>query len=166
MMTVTLAIREIKYRWGHFLLCLLSVSVAVATVLGVFVNLRTHERQTRLLLGQKQVDLDTRVTRINDDIQKAMAKLGFTITILPKAQNLSDWYGNDHATAWMPETVLEKLAQSPLATIEHVLPCLCQRIKWPEKKWTVLLVGQGRRVAQQAANPTRPGHDTPHFCCM
>lgn len=148
-MIIALAMREIGYRWCNFLLSLLSVSVAVATVLAVLVNLRMHDYQTRLLLGLKSVELEERVTRINNDVRKAMAKLGFTIKILPKTQNLGDWYITDTTTAWMPDTFLATLEKSPLATIENAQPCLCQCITWPEKKWTVLLVGQGRHIVRQ-----------------
>lgn len=138
-----LAVREAVHRWLAFLLALLSVVVAVGAVAGVLAGLESYEADTRAVLGKKQADLESKITRINDDIRNAMAKLGFNITILPSGQNLGDWYAEDYASRCMDEEAIDKLVDSGVRTIEHMVPFLRQKIKWPEKKWTVIVVGRG-----------------------
>jgi putative ABC transport system permease protein len=79
-----------------------------------------------------------------------MSKLGFNIMILPGNQNLGDWYADDYASRYMPEEVVGQLEQSKLTTIEHLIPCLRQKIKWPETKWTVIVIGKGNRILNPA----------------
>jgi putative ABC transport system permease protein len=138
-----LAAREIGHRGLNFIFSLLAVVFAVGSVTAVSVMLQAHDRQTRAILAAKEADLETRVTKINSDMRKAMSRLGFNIVILPKDQNLGDWYAEDYASTYMPAETVDKLAGSHLKTIEHLMPCLHQRIKWPETKWTVLLHGRG-----------------------
>jgi len=143
-----LAIREIAQRGLHFIFSLLAVVLAVGSVTAVSAILQAHDMQTQTILAAKEADLERRVTKINNDMRKAMSKLGFNIIILPKDQNLGDWYAEDYASTCMPVEALDTLAGSHLKTIEHLMPCLHQRIKWPETKWTVLLNGRGSRVAR------------------
>jgi hypothetical protein len=41
----------------------------------------------------------------------------------------------------MPESYAERLADSGIVTVRHLLPCLQQRLVWPEAKRTIVLVG-------------------------
>ena len=147
-----LAVKEAIHRWLAFVLALLSVAVAVGTVAGVFAALRSHEAAIHAALSSKEAALEAKITKINNDIRSAMAKLGFNITILPSGQNLGDWYAEDYASKYMPENSIDKLVGSGVRTIEHLVPFLRQKVKWPEKKWTVLVVGRGDTVAMPASS--------------
>ena len=146
-----LAVREVVHRWSAFVLALLSVAVAVGTVAGVCAALKSHETAISAALSIKEAELEAKVTKINNDIRSAMAKLGFNITILPSGQNLGDWYAQDYASKHMPENSVGKLVGSGVQTIEHLVPFLRKKVKWPEKKWTILVVGRGNTIAMPAS---------------
>ena len=41
----------------------------------------------------------------------------------------------------MPEAYVEQLSKAKIVTIQHLLPVLQQKIRWPEQKRTIILVG-------------------------
>jgi putative ABC transport system permease protein len=85
-----------------------------------------------------------------------MLKLGFNIVILPRDQNLSDWYADDYASKYMPEEYVHKLADSGIVTVRHFLPSLQQKIEWPEYKRTIILVGARGEVPNLHKNLVKP----------
>jgi len=149
-----LAFREMTYRWPGLTSALGSVAVAVGVTTGVIGHLHEYDLQTQSILAAKEADVEARVTRINQDVREAMSKLGFNIVVLPKGQNLGDWYAEDYASRYMPIEYLDQLAQ--VKTLEHCVPCLRQKLKWPETGWTVILLGVGDRAANPIAD-TMPG---------
>lgn len=151
-----LLIREIIYRKTNFITGVLAVSLAATSFVGSVLLLRSHDWQTHQILEQKQVELEKRMAELNDDTRKNMLKLGFNIVILPKNQNLSDWYADDYASQYMPEAYVEKLANSGIITVRHFLPSLQQKIYWPEQKRKIILVGTRGEVPNLHKNPTKP----------
>jgi putative ABC transport system permease protein len=151
-----LLIREIIHRKMNFALAVLSVMVASGSLIGSVTLLRIHDIHTGKLLEQKQADLEQRMARLQDDTRKTMLKLGFNIVILPKDQNLSDWYADDYASKYMPEEYVHKLADSGIVTVRHFLPSLQQKIEWPEYKRTIILVGARGEVPNLHKNPVKP----------
>ena len=151
-----LLIREILHRKMNFALAVLSVMVASGSLIGSVTLLRIHDIHTGRLLEQKQAELERRMARLKDDTRKAMLKLGFNIVILPKDQNLSDWYADDYASKYMPEDYVHKLADSGIVTVRHFLPSLQQKIEWPEYKRKIILVGARGEVPNLHKNPVKP----------
>jgi len=151
-----LLIREILHRRLNFALAVLSVMVASGSLIGSVTLLRIHDIHTSKLLEQKQAELEQRMAQLKDDTRKAMLKLGFNVVILPKDQNLSDWYAEDYASKYMPEEYVYKLADSGIVTVRHFLPSLQQKIKWPEYKRTIILVGARGEVPNLHKNPVKP----------
>ena len=151
-----LLIREILHRKMNFALAVLSVMVASGSLIGSVTLLRIHDIHTGKLLEQKQVELEQRMAQLKDDTRKAMLKLGFNIVILPKDQNLSDWYADDYASKYMPEDYVHKLADSGIVTVRHFLPSLQQKIEWLEYKRTIILVGTRGEVPNLHKNPLKP----------
>lgn len=78
---------------------------------------------------------------LEDDVRKITVNLGFNVLVLPEAQNLGDLFADDYAAETMPEEYAERLARSRVATINHVLPSLQRKVKWPEQNRTILLMG-------------------------
>lgn len=148
----SLALREIAHGKTSYLCMTLSVMVAVGALTGVLGLLERFDDDTQVLLDGMADDLDARVTRINDNIRKAMLKLGHNILILPAEQNLGDFYAGDYAGAFMPAAWLEKLSAADLKTMEHLIPAIRRKALWPEKRWTVRLIGLGDRVVQASAH--------------
>jgi ABC-type lipoprotein release transport system permease subunit len=151
-----LLIREILHRKLNFALAVLSVMVASGSLIGSVTLLRIHDIHTGKLLERKQAELEQRMAQLKDDTRKAMLKLGFNVVILPKDQNLSDWYADDFASKYMPEDYVNKLANSRIVTVRHFLPSLQQKIVWREYKRTIILVGARGEVPNLHKNPVKP----------
>jgi len=149
-MTISrLVVKEILHRKLNFGLGLLSVAVAVGCLVGSLTLVKLHDARTNTMLEQKRIETQEKMQLLEDEVKKAMQKLGFNIVILPKEQNLSDWYADDYGAKYMPEHYLARLAQSEIVTIEHLMPRLRQKVKWPETKWAVILLG----TTDKAINP-------------
>ncbi|MHC4701058.1 MAG: ABC transporter permease [Planctomycetota bacterium] len=144
------------HRKLNFALGVLSVMVASGTLIGAVSLLRIHDIQTGQIMKQAETKLKARLAQLKDDTRKAMLKLGFNIVILPKDQNLSDWYAEDYATKYMPEQYVEKLANSGVVTVRHFLPSLQQKIEWPERKRKIILVGTRGEVPNLHKSPVKP----------
>ncbi len=147
---------EILHRRMNFALGVLSVMVASASFIGSVTLLRIHDLRTGQILEAKQEELAKRMAELKDDTRKAMLKLGFNVVILPKDQNLADWYAEDYASKYMPEEYVHKLANSGIVTVRHFLPSLQQKIEWPERKRKIILVGARGEVPNLHRNPVKP----------
>jgi len=148
--------KEILHRKLNFGLGVLSVAIAIGSLVGSLSLLKAHDARTLQILAQKEQETKARMAGLGDDMRKAMLRLGFNIVILPKDQNLGDWYADDYASKYMPEDYATKLAQSKIITIQHLLPSLQQKVKWPEMKRTIILVGTRGEVQKLHADPMKP----------
>lgn len=146
-----LILREIAYRKLNFALGVVSVAVAVACLVAELTILRQHDQRTEQIIAAKQAEMQQRLAGLEDDYRKITLKMGFNILILPKEQNLADLYADDFAAKTMPEEYATRLAKSRVATINHILPSLQQKVKWPEKERTILLMGVRGEVYLQSA---------------
>ena len=136
-----LVFSEILHRRMNFVLGVLSVMIASASFIGSVTLLNIHDLRTNQILQDKQEELARRMAELTDDTRKAMLKLGFNVVILPKDQNLADWYSDDYASKYMPEDYVHRLADSGIVTVRHFLPSLQQKIEWPERMRKIILVG-------------------------
>lgn len=152
----SLLIREILHRKLNFALAVLTVVVASGSLIGSVALLRIHDVRTDQILEQKEAELQQSTAKLNDETRKAMLKLGFNVVILPKDQNLSDWYADDYASKYMPEDYVHQLADSGIVTVRHFLPSLQQKIEWPEQKRKIILVGARGEVPNLHKNPVKP----------
>lgn len=151
-----LVISEIRHRKINFALGVLSVMVASASFIGSVTLLRIHDFRTGQILLQKEAELAKRMAVLTDDTRKAMLKLGFNVVILPKDQNLADWYADDYASKYMPEDYVHQLVDSRIVTIRHLLPSLQQKIEWPERKRMIILMGTRGEVPELHKDPGKP----------
>lgn len=151
-----LVLKEICHRKLNYSLSVFAVMIAAASLIGSIVLLRMHDLRTNFILQEKEAELQKRMNRLMDDTRKAMLKLGFNVVILPKDQNLADWYSEDYSAKYMPETYVETLANSGIISVRHFLPSLQQKIEWPERKRTIILVGTRGEVPSQHKAPKKP----------
>jgi ABC-type lipoprotein release transport system permease subunit len=151
-----LIFKEISYRKVNFLLSCFAVSVAAASVIAAFSLLAIHDIKTRELLDEKVAETNIQVQALEDDIRKITKKMGFNVLILPADQNLDDFYSDNYASKFMPESYVKKLAASRVVTVRHLLPTLEQKVKWPEKSRTVILVGIRGEVPFIHKDPKKP----------
>ena len=160
-----LILREMAYRKTNFLLSCLAIVVAVGSVVAAISLLDRHAIRGQQRAAQEQAELQRQMADLEDDYRKITLGLGFNVLILPKDQNLADFYAEEFATKLMPEKYAETLVQARVASINHVLPILQQKLKWPERERTIQLVGtrgeiamvgKGRKTA--LLDPVAPGH--------
>lgn len=156
MKILELVIKEIIHRKLNFSLSVFAVIIATASLICSVMLLRFHDLRTSEILKTKEAELMERMDKLKDDTRKSMLKLGFNLVILPEDQNLSDWYSDDYSSKYMPESYAEKLAASDIIYIRHILPTLQEKIKWPERNRTIILVGTRGEVPNEHLSPQKP----------
>lgn len=139
-MSITrLVFNEIRHRKLNFVLTILSVTIAVGCLTGAQTLLRSDEVQTDDILAAKKTEVEAAVAeRVKtveeagkahqDFVRKEMLKLGFNILILPEEQDVAELLLHGRLTATMPESYVDKLAQSSVMTVNHLLPTVVKRV--------------------------------------
>jgi len=151
-----LILLEIAHHRLNFSLGALSVCVAVACLAGEMASLSRHDARTDQIIAAKEKETRARMAALEDDYRKITKGLGFNVLILPHDQNLSELFANDFASKYMPEEYVERLAKSRIATIQHLLPSLQEKLKWPETERTIILVGARGEVPILLADAKKP----------
>jgi putative ABC transport system permease protein len=152
-----LVTKEIFHRKFNFALSVVATLVATASLIGSVVLLRVHDLRTGAMLREKEAGLQVRMDKLNDDTRKSMLKLGFNLVILPKDQNMADWHIDDYSTKYMPESYVDRLANSKdIVDIRHLLPSLQQKVRWPERGKTIILMGTRGEVPNFHLDPQKP----------
>ncbi|MEI6167974.1 MAG: FtsX-like permease family protein [bacterium] len=146
-----LILREVGCRQLNFMLGIVSVAVAVACLVSELTVLKRYDLRTEEIIAARSAETQSRMAGLEDDYRKLTLKMGFNVLILPKDQNLGDLYADDFAAKSMPEDYAVRLAKSRVATINHILPSLQQKIKWPERNRSILLMGVRGEVYLQSA---------------
>ena len=93
------------------------------------------------LLESKRQAVEQTGADLEDAIRKHMLGLGFNVLILPEEQDLSELHLSGGLSATMPESYVDKLANSKIVTVNHLLPSVTRRIDWPEQDREIILVG-------------------------
>jgi len=151
-----LLVREIVHRKTNFGLGALSAALAVACLIASRSILQRHDARTEQIISRMEAATRQRVAQLEDDYRKITKNLGFNVLILPKEQDLGDLFSKDYAERFMPEEYVERLARSKIVTIQHLLPSLQQKLKWPEHERTVILMGVRGEVPIAHASPKQP----------
>ena len=151
-----LVTRELVYRKWNFLLAVLAVAVAAAAFLLTAALLRSTDLATEALVSRKVKDTQREMLRLEDEMRKSMKGLGFNIYIFPEGQDLAEVYDKGFASKTMPEAYVERLANSSMITVNHLLPALTQKLTWPEQKRTLILIGIRGEVPMAHRNPMEP----------
>ena len=147
-----LIIKEISHRKLNFLLGLISVSVAVGCLIGAMTLLKAYDIQTESILAEnetkfnesievKQKEVEEAGLQLKDSMRKITKGLGFNILILPEDQSLNELYTTGNLTKTMPEDFVNKLAESKIVTVNHLLPMISKKIHWEEKDIDIILTG-------------------------
>jgi putative ABC transport system permease protein len=144
--------REIAHRKLNFLLALLAVAIGAACLVGAEALLRidrdatdailtTKHEQVQKAIEVREADVAKSGAELEDAIRKHMLGLGFNILILPQDQDLSELHLNGTLTATMPEEYVDRLSNSSIVSIEHLLPSVMKRVHWPERDIDIVLYG-------------------------
>jgi len=112
----------------------------------------THAEMIRL-----EAETAVHMKKLVDDARKDMLKLGFNLLLLPPKQQLGNFHAEGYALADMPEEYVTRLANSDQMTIQHLLPSLEQKVRWPEQgQRTILLIGTRGEVPLAHRDPKKP----------
>lgn len=150
-----LAVKEILHRKLNFSLSVFATVIATSSLICSVMLLHFHDLKTDEILQTKEAELNGRMEKLKDDTRKSMLKLGFNLVILPKEQNMADWYTDDYSTEYIPESYADKLAASDIVYIRHILPTLQEKIMWPERNRTIILVGTRGEVPSLHLSPQK-----------
>jgi putative ABC transport system permease protein len=132
-----LIFQEIVHRRLNFSLGLLSVATAVGCLVGALTLLRGHDLRTEAIMAQKEAETAERMQKLEDDYRRITKDMGFNVLILPGEQSLEKFFADGYATEYMPEDYANRLADSKVMTINHLLPSLHQEVEWPEHEQTL-----------------------------
>jgi putative ABC transport system permease protein len=157
MSLLSLILQEIRHRKGNFLLGVLSVAIAALCVFGTVLTLRSHDLVTEKLTTAMETATQQEMTQLEDEIRKSMKGLGFNIFIYPEGQDMSEIYSQGYASKTMPESYVHTLAETRIVTVNHLLPQLTRKVKWPEQgERTILLIGVRGEVPIAHRDPMKP----------
>lgn len=131
---------EIRFRSRNALVSVLAVVIGAACVVVTLSKMHGHEVETAQLLDEREAELTRLTEELNDEMRKITKRLGFNVRILPREQNLGEFYAEDFAAKTMPESYATVLSESSLITVQHLLPILLQRATWPEQKDRSIMV--------------------------
>jgi hypothetical protein len=149
-------LKEILHRWRSFVLGVFAVTVAIGSLTGTLTLLQVHDLHTHKILTEKEEETKKKMAMLQDEMRKATLKLSFNLLILPKQQSIRDLHIKGYPSEYMPEEYVTRLADSGIVLVRHFLPSLQERIKWPEKKRTITLVGTRGEVPNLHKNPRKP----------
>lgn len=152
-----LIFREIRRDRLGFVAGLFAVTAAAAVVTAELTILKAHDVMTASILTAKETEIAASMARMEDDYRKIMKELGFNLLILPENQRLDNFYDEGYASRYMPEDNVKKLAASDIVTIQHLLPSLESKVRWPEQaNRTILLMGTRGEVPSLKSNGKEP----------
>jgi len=166
-----LVFREIAHRRLNFVLGLVSVSVAVACLVGALTALDAHELSTEEILAATQSAAEERIAARQAEVERAGAELqdamrvitkglGFNIFVLPQDQDPSEFDLDGSFSKTMPEEYVERLSKSKIVTINHLLPQVVRKVEWPERQRTIILTGtRGEVPFSHRSNDKKPLQD-------
>lgn len=136
-----LILKEIAHRKLSFALGLFSVLIAVACLVGALTLLSAHDLRTEKIVEAKEAATREEMIRMEDDYRRIMRKLGYNVLILHKDQDIADLHARGYATNYFPEEWVERLIEGEIQTLNHLLPVLQQKIRWPEQGREVIVTG-------------------------
>ena len=147
-----LVLREIRFRIWGFLLATFAVAAAAALLFGSEGLLRLEQQMTARYLDRRAKEAEHSIqlheelvaaagANLQDAVRKQMLTLGFNILILPKDIDLAAMHMDGSITSTMPYSYAEKLANSNIVTINHLLPSVTKRVHWTEKEIDVIVNG-------------------------
>jgi hypothetical protein len=147
---------ELIHRKGNFVSAVLSVGGAVAFLVSTLTLLRIDQAQTNALLAQKQAAVEAAGLQLEDAMRVITKGLGFNVIILPEDQDLNELHLEGSLTRTMPESLVDKLSESDIVTVNHLLPTIVKKLTWPEHELPILVYGTRGEVPIMHRDPKKP----------
>ena len=150
-------LREIRHRKLNALLTAVSVAVATACLSGALVLLKADAESSEKALAAKQQAVESAGAELQDAMRKIMKGLGFNVVILPKDQDLQEMHLTGMINKTMPEDYVDRLANSNIVTVNHLLPTVTKKLNWPEQNGLpIVLYGTRGEVPIAHRDPKKP----------
>jgi hypothetical protein len=143
-----LVLHEISHRKLNFAMGLLSVVVAV----GCFVGAKT-------LLRADEIRTEQAGKQLEDEMRKITKGLGFNILILAEDQNVNELHTEGTLSTSMPEEYVDRLANSKIVTINHLLPMVVRKRHWDLIGQTIYVIGTKGEVPLAHRDLKKPLQD-------
>jgi hypothetical protein len=123
----------------------------------VLTLLRAHEVRADDLASVRQDETLALLRSVEDDYRKITLTGGYNLLILSDQQELAQFYKQGYATTYVPESYVNKLAESPLITVRHLMPTLSHPVAWPgHDEVQAIVMGVRSEVPQNHLNPKVP----------
>jgi hypothetical protein len=148
--------KEIAYRRLNFALAALAVLVAVASVAAILTLLKGYRVRAEGIAEVQAARAGEVGFRLTDDARRLMLELGYNVLILDEQEDRAEFLSTHQPTRLMDEAVVEKLARSRKLLVQHLLPTLQQRLRWPEKDLPIVLIGTRGEVPLSHFDPKKP----------
>lgn len=105
--------------------------------------------RTQIQLEQTRQELEKTALELETEMREITKGLGFNILVLSKDEDLHAMNLSGIPQKTIPEANVDKLANSDIFLINHLLPIVTKRIKWEEKDgYELLLTGTRGEVPQ------------------
>jgi len=152
MKLTSLIFREIGHRQRSFWFSVMAVAIAAIAIVAADWVTRRDAMVTAEILAQKQAETQAAIdlklqqvaaagAELEEAIRKQMVGLGFNVLVLPAEQDTAELHLQGSLSATMPEEYAQRLADSKIMTINHLLPTVIKQIRWPEQDLDVVLYG-------------------------
>jgi cell division protein FtsX len=150
-----MALSEMRMRKTNSSLVFVCLAVAVMVAVATVVLFGAYDRSEETYATLKHAEVKVQLDSLWDNFRKITKSLGFNVLILPKDQNLSDFYSKDFASKYMPESYGQTLLQSGIISVEHLDPTLLVKTLWPEQRRTIIACGTHGELARGAQSAAR-----------
>ncbi|MBF0196624.1 MAG: hypothetical protein HQL32_02890 [Planctomycetes bacterium] len=134
-------LREMGLRPLGWVLGVIALTVASASILGAMTMLHKHDKQSEKLISDLQQRAETRMDNLNKEARIFSKNLGFNTLLLPKGQDLARFWENNSSDKHMSSEQAGKIGAVDLATLNHLLPILRHRHQWDLYGGLVNIVG-------------------------
>ena len=151
-----LILKELSHHKLSALIAVITIVIALTCIIASMETMRQFDTTTDKQLEELSKSTDSEIKKLNDQIRKTMKGLGFNVHIYPASQDLAEVYAKGYASNTMPEDYVNKLAESKIVTVNHLLPRLSRGMFWPEQNMEIVLIGVDGQVPIAHRNPKKP----------
>jgi len=149
--------REIGHRRMPFALAVLAVAVAGMVLVAADIVVKRNswvtdqvlavtQAETETLLATKEAAVAKAGADLEDTIREQMKEMGFNVLILPEQQDPSELHLTGGLSETMPASYAQRLGDSTIMTINHLLPTVLKRVHWPEQDMEIVIYGTRGQV--------------------
>ena len=162
-----LILREIKHRRGNFILSIIAIALTLClsvysiSLLDKFdaettASLQNHETEVKQQLTKHNTETETVLKNLENDIRKSMKGLGFNVYLFSNQEPIEAIKERGYSIKTLPQAYANKLADSKVVTINHLLPQLARRTEWKEQNRNIMLIGVAGQVPMAHRNHMKP----------